>query len=68
MGAQGYNACLMLKKCLCSLAQSQTYVDLVIAEAFLHLVEQAAVGELTEGRQVVVGGWRHQFNLRQAQA
>lgn len=57
----------MLEKSLFSLAQSQTYIDLVIAEAFLHLVEQAAVSELTEGCQVVVGGWRHQFNLRETQ-
>lgn len=41
-----------------------SYVDLVVAEALLHLVEEAAVGQLAEGRQVVVGSWRHQFDLR----
>lgn len=41
-----------------------SYIDLVVAKALLHLVEQAAVGQLAEGRQVVVWSWRHQFNLR----
>lgn len=42
----------------------ESYVDLVVAKALLHLVEQAAVGQLTQGRQVVIGSWRHQLNLR----
>lgn len=45
----------------------ESYVDLVIAKALLHLVEQAAVGQLTEGRQVVIGSWRHQLDLRKMQ-
>lgn len=48
-------------------ATVESYVDLVIAKALLHLVEQAAVGQLTEGRQVVVGSWRHQLDLRKMQ-
>lgn len=45
----------------------ESYVDLVVAKALLHLVEQAAVGQLTEGRQVIIGSWRHQLDLRKAQ-
>lgn len=43
------------------------YVDLVVAEALLHLVEQAAVRQLTEGRQVVIGSRRHQLHLSDTQ-
>lgn len=57
-------ACLMLENRLSLVAQSQTHIDLVISEALLHLIQQAAVCELTEGCEVVVGCWRHQFNLR----
>lgn len=48
----------------CLVARGCSYVDLVVPKALLHLVEQAAVGQLTEGRQVIVGSWRHQLDLR----
>lgn len=40
-----------------------TYIYLVIGEALLHLVEQAAVRELAEGCEVIIRGRRHQFYL-----
>lgn len=40
-----------------------TYIDLVIAEALLDLIEQAGVRELAERGQVVAGGRRHQLDL-----
>lgn len=43
------------------------YIDLVVAEALLHLVEQAAVRQLAEGRQVVIGSRRHQLHLSDIQ-
>lgn len=46
-----------------SLGIRDSYIDLVVAEAFLHLVEQAAVSQLTEGRQVIVGCRGHQLHL-----
>ena len=41
-----------------------TYIYLVVAKAFLHLVEQAAVCELTERRQVIIRRRRHQLHLQ----
>lgn len=66
-----YTVCLSLSA-LCVLVSDpclllRSYVDLVVAEAFLHLVEQAAVSQLAEGRQVVIGGRRHQFDLERGQ-
>lgn len=40
-----------------------TYVDLVVSEALLHLVEKAAVGQLAEGGQVIAGGRGHEPDL-----
>ena len=62
--ALGYNAWLMPSWVPCLVARGCSYVDLVVPKALLHLVEQAAVGQLTEGRQVIVGSWRHQLDLR----
>lgn len=64
--AVGSNACLMLGEIPFLMAGGQSYVDLVVAEALLHLVEQAAVCQLTEGRQIIIGSWWHQFHLRRA--
>lgn len=63
------NACLMSRGSsqFSGTRTAESYVDLVIAEALLHLIEEAAVCQLTEGRQVVVGSWRHQFDLREKQ-
>lgn len=62
--ALGFSACLMLSGIPCLVVRGQPYVDLVVAKALLHLVEQAAVGQLTEGCQVVIGSRRHQLDLR----
>lgn len=51
----------------CLAAPRRPYVDLVVAEALLHLVEQAAVCQLAEGRQVVIGSRRHQLYLSDIQ-
>lgn len=45
-----------------------SYVDLVIAKSLLHLIKQAAVSELTEGCQVIIGCWRHKFDLKKIQS
>lgn len=45
----------------------ESYIDLVIAKALLHFIEQAAVGQLTEGRQVVIWCRRHQLDLKKIQ-
>lgn len=69
--ALGSDACLMLSESpfffFFLVAWGQSYVDLVVAKALLHLVEQAAVCQLTEGRQVIIGSWRHQLDLRKTQ-
>ncbi len=62
--ALGSNACFMSSGIPCVMARGGSYIDLVVAKALLHLVEQAAVSQLTEGCQVVIGSWRHQFDLR----
>lgn len=49
---------------LSSTRTDESYVDLVVAKTFLHLVEKAAVSQLTEGRQIVIGCRRHQFHLK----
>lgn len=46
---------------------AESYIDLVVAKALLHLIEQAAVGQLTEGCQVVIGCRRHQLHLKRKQ-
>lgn len=45
----------------------ESHIYLVIAKPLLHLVEQAAVSQLTEGRQVIIGGWWHQLDLRRGE-
>lgn len=44
-----------------------SYVDLVIAKSFLHLIQQAAVSQLAEGRQVIIGCRGHKFDLKKIQ-
>lgn len=41
-----------------------THVYLVVPKALLNLVQQAAIVELTQSRQVIVGSRRHQLDLR----
>lgn len=64
-----FSACLMLSgtSLLSGTRTVESYVDLVVAKALLHLVEQTAVGQLTERGQVVIGSWRHQLHLRAMQ-
>lgn len=44
-----------------------TYVNLIVPKALLDFIKQAAVGELAERRQVIIGSGRHQLDLRENQ-
>lgn len=65
--ALGCNACLMWRGILFSATWGQSYIDLVVAKALLHLIEETAIRQLTEGCQIIVRSRRHQFNLRKIQ-
>lgn len=48
-------------------SEVEAYIDLVVAEPLLHLVEQAAVSQLAKGSQVIIGCRGHQFHLKKRQ-
>lgn len=52
----------------CGATTVESYIDLIVAKALLHLIEQAAVGQLTERGQVIIRCRRHQLDLKKKRA